>query len=345
MPSRALCISSVFLYFLRWGKSKQFYLEGSQHPGSSTEYTEQQPLSGPRRGTMRSSGLLWAKTRLSYNYSWQNNLHLLKTVILNKMCRWISVLACSSCSRRKVEAQLGRRTAPAPLLSSPLLSSPLHLPLTLPTAPPRRLPDPASPGAAPWAVPCRAGADRIGSERGGPRRWPQLGSPSTEPSEGPQPPRSLAPRGRPRPSPFFFLRPRCSSRPAPGEWAPLPGPPRGGSGAWGGEGSAGAAAGSPPPQHPPAAISRREGVRAREAARAGTAAGLRRLKRPGLALQACGRLRRGGCCPLLLKLLRKCRAGGVRSLLRGLKLAPSVGACAMDVVRSRSPVVANFLTL
>lgn len=64
VPSHALCISSVFLYFLRWGKSKQFYLEGSQHPGSSTEYTEQQPLSGPRRGTMRSSGLLWADTAL-----------------------------------------------------------------------------------------------------------------------------------------------------------------------------------------------------------------------------------------------------------------------------------------
>lgn len=247
-------------FFIFWGGGRaNSFISKAANTQAVPQSTQSSSLCRDLAGEQCAPQACFGQTRLSYNYTWQHSLHLLKTVILNKMCRWISVLACSDCSKRKVEAQLGRRAAPAPLLSSPLLSSPLHLPLTLPTAPPRRLPDPASPGAAPWAVPCRAGADRVGSERGGPRRWPQLGGPSTEPSEGPQPPRSLAPRGRPRPSPFFFLRPRCSSRPAPGEWAPLPGPPRGGSGAWGGEGSAGAAAGSPPPQHPPAAISRREG--------------------------------------------------------------------------------------
>lgn len=199
----------------------------------------------------------------------------------------------------------------------------------------------------PLPGPCRAVPGRIGSDRSG--AAPGGGRSSAAPARSPQRGRSRLARSPPGaalvhpPSSFCGLaaphdRPQVSERRSPG--------PRGEAAAPEG---AREARGLPPgprrlstPRPPFRGV---RGVKAREAARAGTAAGLRRLKRPGLAPQACGRLRRGGCCPLMLKLLRKCRAGGVRSLLRGLKLAPSVGACAMDVVWSRSPVVANFLTL
>lgn len=129
-------------------------------------------------------------------------------------------MACSGCSRRDVETQLGRRAAPAPLLSSPLPSSPLHLPLTLPTAPPRRLPDPASPGAAPWAVPCRGGSDRSGAAPGG-------GRSSAAPARSPRRGRSRLARSPPGaalvhpPSSFCGLaaphdRPQVSERRSPG---------------------------------------------------------------------------------------------------------------------------------